>query len=210
MSTRRSTEAVGEDSVVAATGRPRPAWFALLDDAGAAGWPHPQIAAWLVDAHGVGGWWAQSLTVAYEQERGLRAPGQRRGGAFEAAPSKTLPGAAEDWYPLLADPGARARWLDPALREMSAGERSEVVGGVEGRSVRIAWPVGAVGAPAEKPGSVAFDLYQPRDADGEPTGRVRITATHRDIPTAGDVAVLKEFWRARLAELAALGPARRG
>ncbi|MFP3714291.1 hypothetical protein [Puerhibacterium sp. TATVAM-FAB25] len=209
MSTRRSTEAVGEDSVVAATGRPRPEWFALLDDAGATGWPHPQIAAWLVDTHGVDGWWAQSVTVAYEQERGLRAPGQRRGGHFEAAPSKTLPGTVKDWYPLLADAGARARWLDPALPEMSAGERSEVAGGVDGRSVRIAWPVGAVGAPAEKPGSVVLDFYQPRDAAGEPTGRVRLSATHRGIPTAEDAATLKQFWRARLADLAALGPAQR-
>lgn len=208
MSTRRSTEAVGEDSVVAATGRPRTEWFALLDDAGAVGWQHKQIAAWLVDAHGVDGWWAQSVTVAYEQERGLRAPGQRRGGAFEAAPSKTLPGTVADWYPLLADAGARARWLDPALPEVSAGERVEVVGGVDGRSVRIAWPVGAVGAPADKPGSVVFDFYQPRDAEGAPTGRLRMSATHRGIPTAEEAATLKQFWRARLADLAALGAAR--
>ena len=70
------------DEVVRAnTGRTWDEWFALLDRWGGAQRPHPEIARWLVEEHGVGGWWAQGVTVGYEQARGLRDPGQRRGGS---------------------------------------------------------------------------------------------------------------------------------
>ncbi|MGO1182586.1 MAG: hypothetical protein ACTHZ5_07465 [Micrococcaceae bacterium] len=37
------------------------------------------------------GWWAQGITVAYEQHIGRRVPGQRADGTFEATISKTVP-----------------------------------------------------------------------------------------------------------------------
>jgi hypothetical protein len=52
------------DEVVRAnTGRTWDEWFALLDAWGGAQRPHPEIARWLVEEHGVGGWWAQGVTV---------------------------------------------------------------------------------------------------------------------------------------------------
>jgi hypothetical protein len=72
------------DEVIRAnTGRAWDEWFAVLDAWGAVERPHPEIARWVNQEHGVPGWWAQGVTVAYEQARGLRAPGQRRGGQFE-------------------------------------------------------------------------------------------------------------------------------
>lgn len=38
------------------------------------------------------GWWAQGITVAYEQHIGRRLPGQRADGTFEATISKTVAG----------------------------------------------------------------------------------------------------------------------
>lgn len=55
---------VSEESVHARTGRTRAEWFALLDEAGAAGWEHRRIAAWLGE-RGVDDWWSQLLTVRY-------------------------------------------------------------------------------------------------------------------------------------------------
>src|SRR5947209_7683681 len=60
-----------------ATGRSNPEWFALLDDWGAAERTHAEIARWLAEQEGVSGWWAQMLTVAYEQARGRRLPHER-------------------------------------------------------------------------------------------------------------------------------------
>ncbi len=79
----------GDQAVKAATGKDWPTWFALLDTAGAAAWKHPAIARWLVDT-GVDAWWAQAITVAYEQARGLRQPGQRQDGRYETSASRTI------------------------------------------------------------------------------------------------------------------------
>ncbi|MEE3921840.1 hypothetical protein V2I01_36860 [Micromonospora sp. BRA006-A] len=60
------------------TGQDWAGWFDRLDAWGAVDRTHTEIARWLVDTHGMPGWWAQTVTVGYEQARGLRAPGQRR------------------------------------------------------------------------------------------------------------------------------------
>lgn len=85
-----SADGVGDGAVREATGRDRAEWFALLDQAGAAAWTHKDIASWLVAEHGVDGWWAQGITVGYEQARGIRQPGQRQDGSFEASVSRTV------------------------------------------------------------------------------------------------------------------------
>ncbi|MDR6908040.1 hypothetical protein J2X63_003748 [Agromyces sp. 3263] len=85
-----NVEGVGDDAVRRATGRDRDEWFALLDGAGAVAWAHPAIAGWLTAEQQVDPWWAQSLTVAYEQARGIRRPGQRQDGTFEASVTRTV------------------------------------------------------------------------------------------------------------------------
>jgi len=85
-----SSDGVGDDAVREATGRDRAEWFALLDQAGAATWKHKDIASWLVAEQGVDAWWAQGITVGFEQARGIRRPGQRQDGTFEASVSRTV------------------------------------------------------------------------------------------------------------------------
>lgn len=85
-----SDENVGDDAVREATGQTRDEWFARLDAAGATGWRHRDIAAWLVREHGVDPWWSQNVTVAYEQARGIRSPGQRQDGTYEASVTRTV------------------------------------------------------------------------------------------------------------------------
>lgn len=88
---RRSEQGVSEESLRAATGRGRQEWRDLLEQAGALGWTHTQTAAWLVDEHGVDGWWAQGITVDFEQSRKGRLPGQQKDGTFVASVSRTIP-----------------------------------------------------------------------------------------------------------------------
>ena len=63
---------------------------------------HKQIARRIVDAGEASGWWAQSITVAYEQHIGRRAPGQDHRGEFQLSVTRVLPGTMDD---------AMARWL---------------------------------------------------------------------------------------------------
>ncbi len=85
-----SEENVGDEAVLGATGRGREEWFDLLDAAGATGWKHRDIATWLVREHRVDPWWSQNVTVGYEQARGIRRPGQRQDGTYEASVTRTV------------------------------------------------------------------------------------------------------------------------
>jgi hypothetical protein len=79
------------DRVLAATGRTPEEWYAVLDERGATTWGHSAIAAWVLE-QGVDGWWAQGVTIGYEQARGLRIPGQRSDGTFAVSASRTVSG----------------------------------------------------------------------------------------------------------------------
>ena len=172
---RRHEATVGADAVQRSTGRARDEWFALLDDAGAGAWAHGPIAAWLVE-RGVDGWWAQSITVGYEQARGLRLPGQRPDGAFEANVTRTLPVPTEVTLAWLTDPDRRRRWLDvePELRSTRAV-----------RSLRWAWPDGS---------RVTVHVH------AAPGDRTRLSVQHRTTD-ADALAELKAAWTGRFDRL---------
>jgi hypothetical protein len=91
MAIAKVSDMAGDDAVRSATGRTAGDWVELLEAAGAAGWKHAAIARWLVDEHGVDGWWAQNLTVRYEQACGRREPGQQADGTFTASSSRSAP-----------------------------------------------------------------------------------------------------------------------
>ena len=168
-----------DDMVRANTGRVWDEWFALLDRWGAVERPHPEIARWLNEEHGVPGWWAQGVTVAYEQARGLRAPGQRRGGQFEVNASKTVAVPVERLYDAFADPAVRERWLPGAAVEVRTAR--------PGRAIRANWDDGSTRL------MIAFT------ARGEAKSQVALT--HERVPDAGTADKLKDFWRERMAAL---------
>ena len=168
------------DEVLAAnTGRAWDDWFALLDAWGAAERPHPEIARWLVEEHQVGGWWAQGVTVGYEQARGLRAPGQRRGGLFEVNASKTVAVPVDRLYAAFADPALRERWLPGAAVEVRTARPA--------KSLRANWEDGSTRL------VVAFT------ARGDAKSQVALV--HERVPDAGTADKLKAFWRERMAAL---------
>lgn len=115
-----SSDGVGDDAVREATGRDRAEWFALLDQAGAATWKHKDIASWLVAEHGVDGWWAQGITVGYEQARGIRRPGQRQDGTFEASVSRTVALDTADALRMLAAIVTSELDVDPLALNLTA------------------------------------------------------------------------------------------
>lgn len=83
---------ISEKSLLTSTGKTWKEWFAILDKLGAEDWTHGAIAAWLSDNQQLpSGWWAQGITVGYEQARGKRAVYQRADGTYSTSASKTLP-----------------------------------------------------------------------------------------------------------------------
>ena len=161
------------------TGRTWDEWFALLDEWGAVERPHPEIARWLNEEHGVPGWWAQGVTVAYEQARGLRAPRQRRGGLFEVNATRTVNVPVERLYEAFADPALRERWLPGAGFEVRTTQ--------PGRSLRANWSDGS---------TRLVIAFTPRG-----DAKSQVALVHERVPDAATADTLKAFWRGRLAAL---------
>jgi hypothetical protein len=175
----RARRPYSDEVVRANTGRVWDEWFALLDGWGAAQRPHPEIARWLVEEHAVGGWWAQGVTVAYEQARGLRDPGQRRGGLYEVNASKTVAVPVERLYEAFADPALRERWLPDAAFEVRTAR--------PGKSIRANWDDGSTRL------VIAFTAHG--------AAKSQVALVHERIPDAATADKLKAWWRERVAVL---------
>jgi len=103
MATRPSSTA----GIEKGTGRPWEDWLAFLEKIGAAGLSHKEIAERIAATGDASGWWAQSITVAYEQHIGRRVAGQDNDGAFQVATARTFLGnmdaALDAWVALIGD-----------------------------------------------------------------------------------------------------------
>ena len=169
------------ETVRRATGRTQAEWYALLDKWGAPGRPYREIAAWLMDKHGVSRWWAQKLIVEYEQERGVRDPGVRRNGTFEVGASKTVAVPIDHLFDAFVDSRRRKRWLTDATMRLRTSEVD--------RSARFDWNGGSsrVNVTFEKKGS----------------SKSTVTVVHDRLADAADAQETKALWRQRLGDLKA-------
>src|SRR6202035_1143765 len=111
------------------TGRIWAEWVTTLDAVRAAEKPHREIAAY-VSSLGTPDWWSQTVTVGYERIGGLRARGQRRGGAYEASKSRTFAVPVTKLYAAFANARTRGRWLKTAVEVRSA---------TPNKRMRLAW-----------------------------------------------------------------------
>jgi hypothetical protein len=122
-----------------ATRRSWQQWLAFLEGIDAHNLDHAEIAravqADLGDAIDSAAWWAQSVTVAYEQHIGRRLPGQRSDGTFQTSVSRAtklgMPELMDAWVAFAAN--------DPTVMNSIAGEPR-----VSGTEKRITWRAKAV------------------------------------------------------------------
>jgi hypothetical protein len=164
------------------TGRTWDEWFAILDAWGATAHNHTEIARWLVEEHGVDGWWAQTVTGGYEQERGIRVPGQRTDGYFSVSASRTVSVPVDRLFEAFVDAGLRERWLpdvDVRVRTATAP-----------KSFRADWP----------DGSTRINVgFVPKDG-----AKAQVAVAHERIADEVEAARLKVYWRDRLTVLKGL------
>jgi hypothetical protein len=172
---------VSEEALTKATGHGWDHWFSLLDAWGATDRTHTDIARWLSTEQGVPNWWTQSITVGYEQARGLRAPGQHPDG-WSVSATKTIAVPVERLFEAFEDDALRERWLpgaDMRLRTATAP-----------RSARYDWEDGTTRI------NVGFTSL----ADG----RSRVALAHERLPDADSADEMKAWWRDRIAVLGVL------
>lgn len=103
------TKPINTESIAKATGKPWEAWVYALDVAGARELTHAELVKLVnsqLESMESGGWWAQGITVAYEQHIGRRIPGQLANGLFELAVSKSVARPRAKLFP------ATVGWLE--------------------------------------------------------------------------------------------------
>ncbi len=169
---------IGDDAVKAATGRTWKQWFKILDGEEAATWSHRRIANFLYQQHEVPGWWAQMVTVGFEQARGLRAPHQTATG-FTANRSATFEAPLARLYEAWDDPKVRDRWLDESDIEIRTSTPQ--------KSMRITWSDGATRV------EVNFN------SKGEQRSMVQVQ--HHKLVDHNALEQAKRYWEARLSKL---------
>lgn len=165
-----------DESVREATGRTWDEWFKMLDKWGAKDKKHPEIARWLSEEHGADGWWAQSVTVAYEQERGMRAPGQMADGTYSINASKTINVAVKVLFEAFEEARVRESWLGDFEFKIRTARA--------GKSMTATW----------EDGSTRLTLgFTSKGAD-----KSQVALGHEKIADAHRADELKMFWRHQL------------
>lgn len=188
---------IGDEAVRAKTGKVWREWFEILDAWGAPEKGHVETARYLGDELGVPPWWAQAVTVRYEQERGLRRVGETPKG-WQVSATRTLEGSPEDvWRALVRDAGG---WLGPArelrLEEGAAyrlddGGRGEIRAVRPGARLRFTFEHPEL----EGPGTVEVRLT----AKG---GRTSVTFDHTGLASDREREPMRARWKAALKALA--------
>ncbi|HKB00568.1 MAG TPA: hypothetical protein VKD90_00045 [Gemmataceae bacterium] len=169
---------ISSDAVRGKTGKGWAEWFAVLDKAGAAKWPHKEIASFLHEQK-CGGWWSQMVAVGYEQARGVRVKHQTADG-FTAGASKTVAAPVATLFRAWADAKRRAQWLPDAA---SVTVRSAT----QNKSLRLVWTDGS--------SVIAVQFYPNR------AGKSKVTIERRRLKSEKEVGQVKAYWAAALEKM---------
>lgn len=173
------------DKITVATGRSLPDWFAFLTAHQACHLSHQQIAALLKTQPGVSDWWAQQLTVKFEQHLGKRLPGQDCNGQFKLSVNKTLSGGLDEaltlWLAAVAGIQSFNQVQFKALPRVSQTEkwrywRCELADGSR----------------------LALHIQQ------KTTDKVALSLQHEQLTTAEALEHWRSFWKAEFPQLLSL------
>ena len=185
---------ISDAKYVEKTGHGLVHWFSVLDQFGAVEKGHTAAARHLYETHGVAGWYAQGITVAYERARGVRGVNQRGDGSYEVSVSKVLAGDTMTVVELLKDARQRRQMKDvdaALMRALGEAVESRSSKGFAIRpdgqgSFRYKW--------SDTP--VHFQLLP------KPGGKVSLVVTNAKLASAAMVEERRALWRAMLAALA--------
>lgn len=132
------------------------------------------------DRDGIGPWWQQMVTAAYEQARGLRAKHQKPE-RFQITRTATLSAPISKSFTAWKNENGRSRWLqEPGLVIRKATLT---------KTIRMIWKDGKTGV------QVGFD------PKGD--GKTQVTARHSKLPNAREAERMKAYRGEKLEQLRA-------
>jgi hypothetical protein len=177
------------------TGHDLAHWFAVLDTFDAVGKGHTAAARHLSETHGVDGWYAQGITVAFERARGVRAVNQRCDGVYEVSVSKVIAASNAEIIKAFTDPKARKHWLNGADAEVVRS----LTAAVSGRTAKkfAVSPNGAAYLRFKLSDSTVVIQLWPRPKD-----KVAVTATNAKLSNSAMVEEQRAKWKVALGGLA--------
>ncbi len=179
MRTTRNERQVGDDAVRNRTGRSWEQWFGILDKMKAMEKPHRDIARELSEKFpDIGGWWIQTITVTYEQERGLRDKHQKPGG-YEISVGKVIHASVGRVYEYWENPDRRSEWLP--------GEEITIRKSTPFKSMRITWSDGTT--------SLAVYFYEKGDIKSQ------VVVQHIKLRSRHAAEGKKKYWKSKLEAL---------
>jgi hypothetical protein len=169
-----------DEKVEAATGQPWEVWFSVLDRWGARERTHREMAAFLIEEHGVPGWWAQTITVSYERARGMRLKHQQAHG-FTIYASRTIAGPIDVVFDAFVSSRSRRKWLTDGSMKLRGSQPS--------RLARFDWGDGSTRITA------SFEEKGP--------AKTTVAMAHERLPDPDEAEAAKAAWRRRLSDLKA-------
>ena len=181
------TKPINTDAIEIVTGRPWVAWIEYIDDNDGREMPHAKLSKFIAGslANEVDNpeWWAQSITVAYEQHIGRRIPGQLANGLFELAISKSIAKPRSVLF------GEITKWFDT---------KSELNGQspLKPRSTET---------PKRSNWRCSFLDKSTFAATVEDSGsKSKLVLSHTNVPTLHEAEEWKQYWRTVADDLTAL------
>ncbi len=168
---------MSDEAVVRGSGRTWDQWVELLDAWGAAERAHRDIARHVQEAHGVDGWWAQTVTVGYERLKGLREVGQVAGGTFEGSASKTFGAPLSRLWSAWLEEAERDQWLPLGTLTLRTAQ--------EGRSARF-----------DVSGGGILALWFTDKGD-----KSSVQVQQEQLPAKADADAFRATWKAHFAHL---------
>lgn len=161
-------------------------WLTFMTAIGADRLDHPQIAQRvLAELEGMEStvdnpsWWAQGITVAYEQHSGRRLPGQQADGSFAMSVSKTVNLGIEE---------AMARWAQFAAHDTEVRQIVASQPRISGTAKRKVWRA-----------KVADGSALMFTSEGRPNNKTGISMRQLKLPSCEANVAAKERWAAVLA-----------
>lgn len=191
---------ISDEAIQEATGQAWDAWFEQLDAADAASWEHSEIAAHLADQDDVSAWWAQTIAVQYERERGLREVGQTRETGYQIGVQRSVDVDPATAYELVTSPEGLACWMGQGAPEsLEEGTTFELADGTTGE-IRVVSPGSHVRLTWHPDGWELPSTLQVR-VNENPSGSTAISFHHEGLPDAATRTAMQAWWRRALEAL---------
>ncbi|HLG31431.1 MAG TPA: SRPBCC domain-containing protein [Ignavibacteriaceae bacterium] len=162
---------ISDDSVKKSTGKAWKDWFAILNKAGAKKMEHKDIATYLYEECGLEGWWAQMVTVQYEQEIKGRKKHERPEG-YEISKSKTFSIPISKIFKAVLNQEQREKWLKDHTIKISKSTLN--------KSIRGKWVDGKT--------NIEFQFY-PKDKS-----KTQLVVQHHKLQSSKDAEKMKKYW----------------